>query len=207
MRRAGGHINMAKFTDVFWTTAKVLLALLIISIAGWVAVGVFGGLGSAVMPSAKPTSVSLRNSDDDVTDAVRTSMPKSAWDRGMARAASHHCYTNGMSKDEVLRALGEPSERKDYGGEIGSNWTWQLPAGKCLKYDGDNCIQHEENHQIIFFTSGGNAKGAAGCETLAGKYVYFANSELFRPAAKAQDAVPCPSSICAEEWPNGVRPR
>lgn len=198
---------MAKFTDVFWTTVKVLLALLIISIVVAAAVSVFGGLGSTIMPSAKPTSISLRNSEDDATDAVRTSMPKSVWDRGIARAVSHHCYTNGMSKDEVFHALGEPLERKDYGGEIGSAWTWQLPAGKCLKYDGDSCIEHKENHQIIFFTPAGNANGATeGCETLAGKYVYFANSELFQPAAAPRSSS-CPSSICAEEWPNGVRPR
>jgi hypothetical protein len=89
-----------------------------------------------------------------------------------------------MNKDEIVRALGEPTEKRDYGDSTGI-WIWQLPPGRCLRYDGDNCVEREKKEQTIFFTAKGNASGQSGCETLSGEYVYFTNSELFPERAAA----------------------
>jgi hypothetical protein len=174
---------MAQFKDVFSTTWKVLLALVLISAIIGACTIALGGLGwmmgrSSSTPSAASIAVSA---DDQAADALRTTMPKSIWDRGMARAVRNHCFTEGMSKEEVIRAVGEPTERNDYNSEIGSIWVWQLPPGKCLKYDGDKCIEQVKNSQTIIFTAKGSVRGQSGCETLTGKYVYFSNSELFPP--------------------------
>jgi len=107
-------------------------------------------------------------------DALRTTMPKSVWDAGIARAAKKHCVTDGMSKDEVIRAWGEPSQKGE------SNWTWQLPSGKCLMYDGDKCVAKEERHKILFFTAKGNVYlEGDGCQTINDDFIYFQSSELF----------------------------
>ncbi len=167
---------MAQFKDVFSTTLKVLLALLIISVVLGVGFLILGGLGSiASGPSSTANSPSTSSDNIETKpDALRTTMPKSVWERGIARAVKKHCITDGMSKEEVARAWGEPTKKED------ANWTWQLPPGKCLKYDGDKCTEKEERHKIIFFTAKGNVflEGDA-CQTINDDFIYFEGSQLF----------------------------
>lgn len=163
---------MAEFKDVFSTTAKVILALVIISALIGVGFLIVGGLGSVVVP-ASSTGAATTDKYEDTADARRTTMPKSVWDRGITKAVRSHCVTDGMNEEEVLRALGNPTSKS------GRSWTWQLPAGECLKYDGDQCIEQKENHAIIFLTAKGNVYlHSVGCEDINNSYV-FLDSELF----------------------------
>jgi len=96
----------------------------------------------------------------------------------MIRTVKYHCFTRGMSQDEVLRALGEPATRSDYGYGLGSKWTWELRPGKCLKYSGELCVDRERNEFPVFFTADGNVNTQQDdCEALNGDYIY--NADLF----------------------------
>jgi len=184
---------MAKFGEVLSTTAKVILALALISLVVGIGIGFLGMLASSV-PTNPPGGAAPSEGDkyDEVADAVRTSMPQSQWDRGMRRTVKRRCFITGMNKDEVVRALGEPSERKEYSAGNGSTWTWELAPGKCLRYDGDACVERKPNNRIIFFSPKGSVKLESGaCYTLGGDYVMSAD-ELFsekalpgEPAARA----------------------
>jgi hypothetical protein len=189
---------MAQFKDVFSTTLKVLLALLIISAVLGVGFlflgGVIGGLAS-IAKSPSPTTTTENDVREDEADAIRTTMPKSLWDAGIARAVKKHCYTEGMSKEEVAQALGEPTQKTDHT-SVGDDWTWRLPSGKCLKYDGDKCAEQEKREKVIFFTPKGNVYlEGTSCRTINDDYVYLERSELFvKPAKRARNApLPAPT--------------
>lgn len=172
MLGAGGRISMADFKFVFSTTVKVLLSLLAISAILALVLGAFGSLAMLSNPSTSTAATTVLSSApiidaaDEKADAYRTSMPKSAWDRGMARAFRHHCYVAGMSHEEVLKAIGTPSAKDDWG-QTGSAWTWDLAPGPCLKYDGEKCIERKKRQQIVFFTAKGYLRDStAECQIL-----------------------------------------
>src|ERR1700756_1961577 len=100
---------MAQFKDVFATTAKVILSLLIISAVVGVAFPILGGLRSEV-GSAAPGPARASGEDED--DTIRNSAP-AAWDSVMVKAVTNRCVTDGMNEAEVLRAIGEPNGRYD----------------------------------------------------------------------------------------------
>jgi len=170
---------------------KVLLALLIISVVIGLGAAILSGLGSVV---GSPPASTDKETDiyETEADTLRTMMPKSAWDEGIARAVKKHCFTHGMNKEEVVRALGEPTKKEDHSYNGESTWTWKLPPGKCLKYDGDKCVEQEERDQTIYFTANGNVRLAVdGCQTVNDDYVYFDSRELFVTTEK-QGRVPPP---------------
>lgn len=139
---------MAQFKDVFSTTAKVILSLLIISAMIGVAFLIVGGIGSAVAPVN--SGVGAPGADE--ADALRVTVPKSAWDSVIAKTAANHCVTDGMNKEEVLRAVGEPDLR--YDGTGISSWTWH---------------PRKTNETTIFFTAKGNVYlWSSGCKTISG---------------------------------------
>lgn len=191
---------MAQFRDVFSTTLKVLAALLIISAAlglGFLFLGgVIGGL-APIAESHSATSTTESNDREDEADSIRTTMPKSLWDVGIARAVRKHCYTEGMSKEEVTQALGEPTKKTNYTStSVGDNWTWQLPSGKCLRYDADQCAEQEKREKVIFFTPKGNVYlQGTPCQTINDEYVYFERSELFVKPAKRAINAPVPMEV------------
>jgi len=175
---------MAQFKDVFSTTLKVFLALLIISAVIGVAGLILGGLGSAVNSPSVSTKTETDTHQTDA-DALRTTMPKKTWDRGVGKAVKKHCFTEGMNKEEMVQALGEPTKKEDYAYSGESTWTWQLPSGKCLKYDGNKCIEQEERRKTIYFTTKGNVYlQGSSCQTLNDDYVYLDSRELFKKAEK-----------------------
>ncbi len=90
---------MTQFRDVFTTTLKVFLSLFLVSAVIGVAFLILGGLGSTVTsPNSTKTETDTYQTD---ADALRTTMPKKDWDRGIAKAVRKHCLTSGMSKEEV----------------------------------------------------------------------------------------------------------
>src|SRR2546425_7419114 len=101
---------MAQFKDVFSTTAKVILSLLIISAVIGVAFLILGRLGSAIIPanSSPPGAPG-----EDEADAIRSAVPAPTWDSVIVKAVTNRCVTDGMNKTEVLRAIGAPDLRYD----------------------------------------------------------------------------------------------
>ncbi len=72
-----------------------------------------------------------------------------------------------MNQDEVLRAVGEPTTKKS------SNWGWRLSDGPCIKYDGENCVEHQHKETTVLFTDKGSVYlyEDTGCRTLDGKWL------------------------------------
>jgi hypothetical protein len=156
---------MPKFTEVFSTTAKVVLALVIISVVVGLTLSGFGGLGAAFhSPPA--------DSEQTEADSISSRIPKTTWDRGIAKAIREHCIIDGMDEKEVIQSFGEPTEKRvvrRYGsnGNTETWWTWKLPSGNCLKYDGDKCAEQEDRDRIVRFTLNGHVfKEWAGCKDL-----------------------------------------
>jgi len=83
-----------------------------------------------------------------------------------------------MNESEVMRALGEPAEKLGPSGSMGSVWTYHLPPGKCLKYEGDTCVDREKRDQTIFFTAWGAVHLTQNCEPLDGSFYIF-DRDLF----------------------------
>ena len=140
---------MAQFKDVFSTTAKVVLSLLIISVIITVAYPILGGLGSASAPASAAPSGAI---GDDDADTMRTVAQPAAWNNLIAKAVANQCVTDGMNETEVLRAIGEPNVR--YDGRAISSWTWH---------------PRQLNETTIFFTTKGTVYlWSAGCKSLNG---------------------------------------
>lgn len=169
---------MAQFSEVFSTTAKVVGALVIISAIGGIGYFVLGAAGSAVTSPKKSEATHTAAADylsetDKAADSRRTTMPASTWNHKMARASKFHCYTPGMNQHELVQSLGEPTQKKD-DSISGGYWIWQLSPGKCLKYDGDRCVEQEKREATIFFTAKGNVSTGLPeyCRTIEGRFIF-----------------------------------
>ena len=94
-------------------------------------------------------------------------MPRSKWDKAVAAATKQRCLLVGMTKDEVEKTLGKPAEATNYSSaDIGDNWTYtEVDDKKCVKYSGDNCIEHEKHKRIIFFSPNGHVTLSDTSET------------------------------------------
>jgi len=171
---------MATFSEVFSITVKVLLALILLSLLLGATLGVIGLLGWIASPHHESASAATdwdQVIDRDKADNFRSSVPSSKWNRAITRAKNHHCFFRGMTKDEVLSALGAPSEKQDFA-DNGSAWTWTWQTKKCLRYDGEHCAEYDRDHQIVFFTPKGHVDTKLeDCESLNGDYIF--NSDLF----------------------------
>jgi hypothetical protein len=140
---------MAQFKDVFSTTAKVVLSLLIISAVIGAAYPILGGLGSA---SAPPNVTPSGAPGEEDADTMRTAAPPAAWNSLLAKAVANQCVTDGMNEAEVLRSIGEPNVR--YDGRAISSWTWH---------------PRQLNETTIFFTTKGTVYlWNSGCKSLNG---------------------------------------
>lgn len=180
----------ADFKTIFSTTAKVWASVILIAAIVCAAVLILGGLLAGLGSVAKSADSGVSTATDDMgryvdearrraADGRRSSMPRSAWNAGIARAIKNDCVTDGMNQSEVLQALGQPAEKTDY------DWKWNLRPGKCLKFDGENCAEREQNQEIVFFTPNGNVyKTGENCQTLDQKdqYVFINKSQIFRPS-------------------------
>jgi TonB family protein len=191
---------MAKFSDVFSTTAKVVLALVLISIlcvvGSLVFFGSIAGIGTAI------TRIMSGNSADkawfDKADTVRTTMRKSVWDKGMERAAEKHCYITGMNKEEVARALGEPTTKESAtrpSGLVIFAWNYFLPTGKCLKYNGDNCVEKEQWKQRVIFTDKGNVLNGNACRIQNDEWDEIQSEDFFKQAQSGQKLPETPTKL------------
>lgn len=138
---------MAKFGEVFSTTWKVLVALLLISLGVIVISFMIGVIGrSTQSASSRDMTIWYRMADEK-----HTSMPLSRWNKLVAAAIKQHCPWNGMTKDEVEKAIGKPLSLSDNG----SSWHYERTAQEedCTKYVGDKCSVQTVHQTADFFFS------------------------------------------------------
>lgn len=88
-------------------------------------------------------------------DEMSSTMPKSRWNRRVAKAIKLHCVIEGMSKEEVSEALGKPTsvDANEGSTTFGEVWNYSTVDKKdCLKYAGDTCSQFAERYERIQFS-------------------------------------------------------
>src|SRR5438094_8613969 len=136
----------ATFKAVFSITWKVVLSLMIVSVIAWIVYG----LVTAPWGDAIKRDVTAKNADKDLYDAsdYHKKRPQSVWDSRVAWAVGHHCHFAGMSREEIIRAVGQPTEVKDYA------LTYTLPTKDCTRYDGDTCTEYKMDSNAIFLHNG-----------------------------------------------------
>ena len=160
---------MTAFKQIFSVTWKVLLSLLIISIL-------------VVIVAVRLNEVGQKRNELKYYEQYdrsyyHTSMPKSEWDKKVAFAVKHHCTFAGMSRQEVITALGPPAAEKP-ANEYGVAYLeYPVPAGSqgvtCLKYSGDTCVDYIDKPRI-WLEHGYQDEQYANtreCTTLEGKEV------------------------------------
>lgn len=102
----------------------------------------------------------------------RTKVPKSVWDKKVAWAVRHSCYFAAMSRDEIVQALGKPSEEQP------SSLTFNRQTNDCVRYEtgGDTCVEYKSDKSIIFLKDGYTDPelnpSQYGCRTLNGEHEY-----------------------------------
>ena len=147
---------MAKFSEVFSTTFKVIAALVLISAAA----GIVYAIINHVNESGKiheDYKAAVKEEDERFTkaEAKHTSMPLSQWNKLLAAGIKQHCAFEGMHKDDVEKALGKPSDvSQNY--DKTESWTYTFEDQKqCLRYDGEKCAEHPKHQSVVYLTPGG----------------------------------------------------
>jgi zinc-ribbon domain len=134
-----------KFGQVFSTTGKVLLALLLISVG----IGIVYAIISGVADSSGGSGGShydewKKQYEEKNANEASTKVPKSQWDKEMKRCIRQHTVVEGMTKDEVRKAVGgdEP-------------WTFTIVTRKgtdekCVKFSGEKCVEYPPDEVKTF---------------------------------------------------------
>jgi hypothetical protein len=146
-------LKLAQFKEVFSTTAKVILALFLISLGIGIVLGLVNLAGSSPASSSKSDWEAEYMTKQ--ADGKKSSMPLSKWNRTIEAAIKYHCPAEGMTKEEVEKTIGKPAETTD------STWTYRRSVQKeCLRYDGDNCAEyaHKDETEYFDFTPAGHLK-------------------------------------------------
>jgi hypothetical protein len=100
----------------------------------------------------------------------RDKVPKSVWDKRVAWAIQHHCYFRAMSRDELVGALGMPTEEASY------DLTYKRQTKDCARYEGDTCAEYKTEESIIFLKDGYLDEQLVlddECHTLHGEHQYL----------------------------------
>ena len=143
---------MATFAEVFSTTWKVLLALFVISLGLSIGYFIIAGIGSAGGGRA-----SVVNYNDPYflqrAEELHTKMPLSQWNATVKAAIQQHCALEGMTKEQTEKALGKAQT-------VGRDGSWEYERAvekECIRYEGENCAEHEISHEYatLQFTTHG----------------------------------------------------
>src|SRR5438477_2576802 len=135
---------MATFNEVFSTTWKVLLALILISLGIGFIYMIIGAIGNGSRSSTSSHELSSPGIDYEHADTAPTKMPKSVWDRMVKGNLDAHVPMEGMSKEQIAQILGKPTtSAATSNGMGGETWIYTkvVKKGECQKYEGDNCVQ------------------------------------------------------------------
>jgi hypothetical protein len=155
-------VTMAKFSEVFSITLKVLGALLLISVAASVIYAIFVGIGkignSAGGSSASPDSLGANSTLFEMADQKHTRVPLSQWNKIIEAAIKVHCPLEGMTREQVSKSVGEPKTKTT--GSQGEVWNYErdVELAECVRYNGDSCAEHKTDHQTAtyYFSPSGN---------------------------------------------------
>jgi hypothetical protein len=103
---------------------------------------------------------------DEKADETHTKMPQSEWNVLVVAAIKAQCPVEGMTKEEVDRAIGKPvasiptaaapscfgaAEQKTNSSK-GETWLYE-PIRMCRKYEGENCVKYEAKETPTFYFS------------------------------------------------------
>lgn len=169
------------FGQVFSVTSKVILALFVISLGIGFVYLIINALGKA-SDSARSgdsdrsggtdgaysrTYLNSRAYYDKEADAAPTAMPLSKWKTSIAADIAGHCIREGMTFDEVKRAIGEPTSKEavppeEANSNKGEAWQYvkQVQLSKpCSKYEGDKCadpVEYETEKATLYFSPTGH---------------------------------------------------
>lgn len=138
------------FGKVFSVTLKVFLALLLISVIVGVVFLVLGGIGK-VAENASDSSADWKTTEKKVetdrADGYRTLVPVGEWNKLIAAAVKVHCPLEGMTKEEMQRAIGKPIASDP------TTWRYERTVEKeCMKYNGDKCAEPTQQVETESFT-------------------------------------------------------
>jgi hypothetical protein len=151
---------MAKFSEVFSTTFKVIVALVLISLGAGLVYLIVTHVNNSAKESAQTRELykdESKREDERITnaDAKHTSMPLSKWHELVAAGIKQHCAFEGMHKNDVEKALGKPVEAS-HNPDNTDSWKYTFEdQKKCLKYDGERCAEHPKSEATVYLTPAG----------------------------------------------------
>jgi hypothetical protein len=139
------------FKQVFSTTGKTVVSLLIISLGIGIVSAIVYGI-SHRPPVSSPSADSADSSEDTNADEASTKMPKSKWDAKVNAAIAAHCIFEGMSRVQVEEALGKINDVD------GAFEAYKHQDETCKKYSGNTCTEFDTRLMLLNFTKNGNFK-------------------------------------------------
>ena len=137
---------MPAFKQVFSTTGKTVVSLLLISLGIGIVWAIVYGVSNRSVSSSSADSF-----EETQADEASTKMPKSQWDAKVNAAIAAHCIFEGMTRAHVEEALG----RIDVDGALES---YKHQGETCRKYNGDTCVEFDTQIMWLNFTKNGNYK-------------------------------------------------
>jgi hypothetical protein len=166
-----------KFKTVFSTTGKVLLALFVIFLGLGILYGIVKAIGNAGSDSSSRldadytnTYLNSRTYYNQDADEAFTKMPLSQWKSLIASDIRGHCVRAGMTPDEVVKAVGKPTNAKTvkYGSAEGRTEdkgdVWEYTSRKvvekpCSRYEGEKCadpVEYKTETATLYFSPNGH---------------------------------------------------
>jgi hypothetical protein len=133
------------FKQVFSTTGKTVVSLLLISLG----IGIVWAIVYGV--SNRSVSSSADSFEETQADEASTKMPKSQWDAKVNAAIAAHCIFEGMTRSQVEEALGKIDVE-------GTSESYKHQGDTCRKYNGDTCVESDTQIMWLDFTKNGNYK-------------------------------------------------
>lgn len=165
---------MPDFKTVFEITWKVVLSLVIISLLSWLLYPIIEHIVHSDERNAairKQDAYNTARNEQEDTSAEHAKMPQSVWDKRVAWAVKHHCWFNGMNREELVLALGKPTNESAQGTYSSLSWSWQTKD--CVHYSADACTEYRKEEQHIDILANGYAERRYSdndCHTLSGEH-------------------------------------
>jgi len=93
-----------------------------------------------------PYTSSMAKVYDTEADERHTLIPQSQWNKFIKASIKSHYPTEGMTKEELMLAVGKPKSSIPFPktASKGEYWSYEVSTkGDCLKYDGEPCSEHK----------------------------------------------------------------
>ncbi len=116
-------------TVVFAIVGVAMLAIIIGLMMEYAAKNPAG----SITASAPVSAPSTYDHFDKAADEKHTSIPQSKWNKSTAAAINQHCALVGMTKEEVMKALGKPTRITTNNTTFSSGDIWEYVTSSCPK--------------------------------------------------------------------------